>query len=91
MMDLFTLKQQITEAAELSALAITRQLYPAMDEVKYKEAVKIAGSEQWLKYHIERGNIVPIHRGTSKNSPIYYSRMDIAATKKAERELARLI
>ena len=60
-MDLFTLKQQITEAAELSALAITRQLYPAMDEVKYKEAVKIAGSEQWLKYHIERGNIVLAH------------------------------
>lgn len=91
MIDLFTLKQQITEAAELSALAITRQIYPAMDEVKYEEAVKIAGSEQWLKYHIKKGNIVPIRRGPAKNSPIYYSRMDIAATKKAERELARLV
>ncbi|SHJ66644.1 hypothetical protein [Bacteroides stercorirosoris] len=89
-MDVFTLKQQITEAAELSALAIAKQMFPAFDDVKYDEAVKIAGSERWLKYHIKKGNILPIRRGPAKNSPIYYSRLDIAATKKAEAEIATL-
>lgn len=89
-MDVFTLKQQITEAAELSALAIAKQMFPAFDDVKYDEAVKIAGSERWLQYHIKKGNIPPIRRGPAKNSPIYYSRLDIAATKKAEAEIAKL-
>ena len=89
-MDVFTLKQQITEATELSALAIAKQMFPAFDDVKYDEAVKIAGSERWLKYHIKKGNILPIRRGPAKNSPIYYSRLDIAATKKAEAEIATL-
>mgnify|MGYP001337793002 CR=1 FL=1 len=89
-MDVFTLKQQITEAAELSALAIAKQMFPAFDDVKYEEAVKIAGSERWLKHHINKGNIPPIRRGPAKNSPIYYSRLDIAATKKAEAEIAKL-
>ena len=87
MIDVFTLKQQITEAAELSALAIARQMFPAYDDVKFDEAVKIAGSERWLRYHIRKGNIPPIRRGPAKNSPIYYSRLDIAATKKAEAAL----
>lgn len=87
--DLFTLKQHITEAAELSALAIAKQLFPAFDEVKLKEAYQIAGSVRWLKFHIKRGNIKPIRRGTAKNSPIYYSRLEIAALKKAEAEIAK--
>lgn len=91
-MDLFTLKQQITEAAELSALAIAKQMFPAFDDVKFDEAVKLAGSERWLRYHIKKGHIKPIRRGPAKNSPIYYSRLDIAATKKAEAtSIAKLV
>jgi hypothetical protein len=90
-MDLFTLKQQITEAAELSALAIAKEMFPAFDDVKFDEAVKLAGSERWLMYHIKKGHIKPIRRGPAKNSPIYYSRLDIAATRKAETEIAKLI
>lgn len=90
-MDLFTLKQQITEAAELSALAIAKEMFPAFDDVKFDEAVKLAGSERWLRYHIKKGHIKPIRRGPAKNSPIYYSRLDIAATRKAETEIAKLI
>ncbi|MDR3056707.1 MAG: hypothetical protein LBU84_01025 [Prevotella sp.] len=52
--------------------------------MKYAEAAKLAGSERWLKFHIKAGNITPIRRGTAKNSPIYYSRYEIAALKKAE-------
>ena len=90
-MDLFTLKQQITEAAELSALAIAKQMFPSFDDVKFDEAVRLAGSERWLMYHIKKGHIKPIRRGPAKNSPIYYSRLDIAATRKAETEIAKLI
>ena len=83
-MDLFTLKQQIVEATELAALAVLRLQDPSFDEVKLNEAYKIAGSERWLKYHIRRGNIKPIRRGNAKNSPIFFSRLEIAALKKAE-------
>lgn len=86
-MDVFTLKQQIVEATELAALAVLRLQNPSFDEVKLKEAYRIAGSERWLKYHIKQGNIKPIRRGTAKNSPIYYSRLEIAALKKAEKEM----
>lgn len=86
-MDVFTLKQQIVEATELAALAVLRLQNPSFDEVKLTEAYKIAGSERWLKYHIKQGNIKPVRRGTAKNSPIYYSRLEIAALKKAEKEM----
>lgn len=86
-MDLFTLKQHIMEATELAALAVLRLQNPSFDEVKSSEAYKIAGSVRWLRYHIKHGNIRPIRRGTAKNSPIYYSRLEIAALKKAEQEM----
>jgi len=75
------------EVATIGALALLRQQNPAFDEVKLKEAYLIAGSQRWLRHHIRKGNIKPIRRGTAKNSPVYYSRLEIAALKKAEREL----
>lgn len=86
-MDAFTLKQQIMEMATLGALATLKLQNPSFDEVKLNEAYRIAGSERWLKFHIKHGNIKPIRRGTAKNSPIYYSRLEIAALKKAEKEM----
>jgi len=88
-MDIFTLKQKIIEASDVSVLGVLKHLYPAFDEVKFEEAVRIAGSERWLKYHIKKGNITKIRRGTAKNSPIYYSRREIAAVKMAEAEMAK--
>lgn len=89
-MDIFTMKQAIIEASDVSVLGVLKQLYPAFDEIKYEEAVRIAGSERWLKYHIKKGNITKIRRGTAKNSPIFYSRREIAAVKMAEAELAKI-
>ncbi|KAA6352393.1 hypothetical protein EZS27_000343 [termite gut metagenome] len=83
-MDIITLKQTIIEATELPVIATLKQLYPSFDDVKLNEAYKIAGSERWLKSHIKQGNIKGIRRGTAKNSPIYFSRLEIAALKKAE-------
>lgn len=86
-MDIFGLKQTIMETTELAALAVLKLQNPSFDEVKYKEACKIAGSVRWLRYHIQAGNIKPIRRGNAKNSPIYYSRLEIAAVRKAETTL----
>lgn len=82
--DLFTLKKEIIEAGEIAALSVMRLQNPSFDEIKYSEAVKVAGSKRWLDYHIKKGTITQIRRGTAKNSPIYYSRLEIAAVKKAE-------
>lgn len=87
--DLFTLKKAIIEASEVSVLGVLKQLYPAFDEVKYEEAVKLAGSEVWLIRQIKNGAVKKIRRGKAKNSPIYYSRREIAAVKMAEATLEK--
>jgi hypothetical protein len=87
-MDLFTLKQEIQSIAELTASVMMKQLDPSFDELKFRDACKFAGT-RWLKWHIKEGNIKKIRKGTAKNSPCYYSRSEILALKKAEREIAK--
>lgn len=86
-MTLSALKRDIMQIAELGALATLRLQSPGFDDVKTQEAYKIAGSERWLREHIKKGNIKGIRRGTAINSPIYFSRLEIAALKKAEAEM----
>lgn len=88
--DIFTIKQAIIEAGEISALAVVRLINPSFDEVKRAEAVKLAGSSRWLDDCEKEGLIKPFRRGKAKNSPKYYSRMEIVAVKKAEAEIAKL-
>jgi len=83
--DVFQLKQILSDVSEIAALNVLRLQNPAFDEVKLQEAYKIAGSVRWLKFHIKAGNIKAIRRGTAKNSPIFFSRIEIAALKKAEK------
>ncbi|MBF0649161.1 hypothetical protein IR083_10045 [Dysgonomonas sp. GY75] len=88
--DLFKLKQLYIEAGEIAALSVVKRLFPALDEIKFKEAAKIAGSERWLEHHIQEGNLTRIRHGTKKNSPFYYSRQEIVALKQAEAKMAKL-
>jgi len=88
--DLFTLKQLYIEAGDIAALSVVKMLYPALDEVNFKEAVKIAHSERWLEHHIKEGNLTRIRHGTKKNSPIYYSRREIVALMQAEANQVKL-
>lgn len=87
--DLFALKQAIIEAGDIAALSVVKQLYPAFDEVKFEEAAKLARSKRWLRYHIKQGNLTQIQHGEAKNSPIYYSRREIAALMQAEEEFSK--
>lgn len=85
--DLFTLKQATMEMAELGALAVLKHLTPSFDEVKSEEAYKLAGSRDWLRWHVKAGNIKGYRKGVHQNSAVYYSRMEIAALVQAEREM----
>jgi hypothetical protein len=87
-MNLFELKQTILENAELGAMAAIRLQNPKFDEVNFREACEIAG-ERWMRFHIKAENIKPVRKGPAKNSPKLYSRLDIAALKKAERIYAQ--
>ena len=84
--DLFFLKRDLMKGAELGALAILKLQNPSFDDVNYREACEIAG-RRWLDFHIKKGNIKGTRRGIAKNSPIYFSRLEIAALKRAEVEL----
>jgi hypothetical protein len=86
MRDLFFLKRDLMKGAELGALAILKLQNPSFDDVNYREACEIAG-RRWLDFHIKKGNIKGTRRGIAKNSPIYFSRLEIAALKRAEAEL----
>ena len=91
-MDLYSLKQQFMELGTSVAIATIKQLYPSFDRVKYKEACEIAGSVRWVRWHTKHGGLKTFRIGNAKNSPVYYSRQEIAALLEAERVLeAKLI
>lgn len=81
----------IMEETELAAMAVLRLQNPSFDEVKLSEAYEIAGSRRWLDWHIKNNNIRGARRGTAKNSPIFFSRFEIAALKRAEKEMEATI
>lgn len=80
----FELKQVILEMSKIAALQVLKLQNPAFDEVRTEEAYKLVGSRRWLDFHVKEGNLRPIRRGRARNSPIYYSRLEIAALKMAE-------
>lgn len=90
-MNLYYLKNEIIETTQLAALAILQLQNPAFDEVTKSEAYEIAGSRRWLDFQIKKGNIKGRRRGKAPNSPIFFSRLDIAALKRAEKTVHQII
>jgi hypothetical protein len=91
MTTLYDFKKDLIQTVELTAIAVMRIQDPAFDEVNKTEAYEIAGSRRWLDFHIKRGNIKPKRRGASKNSPIFFSRLDIHALKFSEKSINQII
>jgi hypothetical protein len=83
-MELKDYKDLVMEMATLGAQAALRLQTPAFDEVTQSEAYRIVGDRRWVDRHIKEGTLRPIRRGTAKNSPIFYSRLEIAALRIAE-------
>ena len=84
--DVNAIKRDIIESSEFAAMQIIKDFYPDLDIVSYAQACVLVGTNgrSWLKKHIADGNICPIRKGTTKNSRIYFSRIEIHALKKAE-------
>ena len=82
--DAFLLSQTILDLSRVSALQVVRLQNPAFDEVRTSEAHKIAGGRRWFDYHRKRGHLKPVRVGRAKNSPVYWSRLQIEALKAAE-------
>lgn len=80
-------KEDLLRLAKIVAVQTICEMFPALDEVKLREAYIIAGSRKWLDYHIRKGNIKPTRKGTAKNSPRYFSRAEIVALREAEKRI----
>lgn len=83
--DLYELKHQIVHMAPVIACAIIKRQNPAADLITRNAAYKEFG-RGWVDKHIEpRGMIKGRRFGSSKNSPIKFSRTDFVALLEVER------
>ena len=56
-LDLFQLKQEIIDSAEIGAMKVIQFMYPALDEVCYSDACEIAGDRRWIDFHEKAGRL----------------------------------
>ena len=83
LIDLFTLKQEMMEMAQLAVLAITKESAPISDELTTRQAYEKFG-RRWVDRQIKQGNIKGHRKGPAVNSPVIYSRFELMALTHAE-------
>ncbi len=86
LIDLFTLKQEMMEMAQLAVLAFAKEAAPVSDELTTRQAYDKFG-RRWVDRQIQQGNIKGHRKGLAVNSPIIYSRLELMALKQAEERL----
>ena len=86
LIDLFTLKQEMMEMAQLAVLAITKESAPISDELTTRQAYEKFG-RRWVDLQNKQGNIKGHRKGPAVNSPVIYSRFELMALKQAEERL----
>lgn len=86
LIDLFTLKQEMMEMAQLAVLAITKESAPISDELTTRQAYEKFG-RRWVDRQIKQGNIKGRRKGPAVNSPVIYSRFELMALRQAEERL----
>ncbi len=84
--DIFDLKQLFIDAAEIAVACHEKGSKPKTDELTQRDAYKKFG-EAWVKNCVKRGLVKKFRKGTSKNSPLYYSRTELLAARKSENML----
>lgn len=81
MNDIFERKQEYMSMAQLGVAAYIKATQPSLDRIKQREAyrwMKALGHKPALLDRMEsEGLIKGIREGQGKNSPIYYSRLEI--------------
>lgn len=81
--ELYLIKNLMIDCAEMGAAKCLKKLQPKSDDITQRKAYKEFG-EAWIDARTSAKLLHPDRRGTSKNSPLYYSRSEILALKNAE-------
>ena len=78
-----TLQEMLTNAATLGAMSAVKKLDPAKDQLKASEVRTWLGNDSNLSRKfdamVRKGMIRGFKKGTSQNSPYYYSKLQIEA------------
>lgn len=82
--ELYLIKNLLIECAEMGAAKCLKKLKPKADEITQRQAYDDFG-EAWIKQYASAGILKGERRGTSRNSPVYYSRAECLALKYAEK------
>ena len=84
-----TLQEMLTDAATLGAMSAVKKLDPAKDQLKASEVRVWLGNDSKMSRKfdamVRKGLIKGFKKGTSQNSPYYYSKCDIEAAFAAAR------
>lgn len=83
----YELKQNLTEIADVVAAALAKRLNPAEDELTTREAYSQFG-RRWVAKQVRLGRIQGRRRGPHALSPVVFSRAELVALKEAE-QMAR--
>jgi len=82
--DLYSIKELMAEMAELGAANLMKTLEPKSDDLTQNEAFEKFG-QGWVRGHVKNDLIRGYRKGPSKNSPIYYSKLELMAVRNAEK------
>ena len=78
-----TLQEMLTNAATLGAMSAVKKLDPVKDQLKASEVRTWLGNDSNLSRTfdamVRKGMIKGFKKGTSPNSPYYYSKLQIEA------------
>jgi hypothetical protein len=80
--------QNLLVAASLIAVAVAKELSPAKDELTARQAYAQYG-KPWVEEQKRKGLLTTRRKGTAKNSPVLYSKLEIEALLEAERTMVR--
>ena len=86
---LTTLQEMLTDAATLGAMSAVKKFDPLKDQLKASEVRVWLGNDSKMSRKfdamVRKGLIKGFKKGTSQNSPYYYSKCDIEAAFAAAR------
>jgi hypothetical protein len=83
-MDIFTLKRTISDIVGIALSQHQSNENPASDDLTQRQAYEMFG-EAWVKKCVKLGLAEGKRRGTSDNSPVYYSKTELMTVRAAER------
>lgn len=86
MRGLVDVMNDMMSGSDLLAAAIVKRLSPEADEINKTEAYERYG-RGWIDKMTDKGLLHPRRKGSSKNSPVMYSKHEIVALIESERHM----